>query len=95
VDARDRLYLSENVPTLLVWGGQDRIIPVAHGRQAHELMPHSRLEIFEGAGHFPFNHDPQRFIAVLEDFIDRTEPAELDEELIEEMLRRGPAPAAK
>ena len=94
VDARDRLYLSENVPTLLVWGDQDRIIPVAHGHQAHALMPHSRLEIFEGAGHFPFNHDPQRFIAVLEDFIDHTEPAKLDEELIEEMLRRGPASAA-
>lgn len=93
VDARDRLYLSENVPTLLVWGDQDRIIPVAHGHQAHALMPHSRLEIFEGAGHFPFNHAPQRFIAVLEDFIAGTEPASLDEELIEEMLRRGPASA--
>jgi pimeloyl-ACP methyl ester carboxylesterase len=94
VDARDRLYLSQNVPTLLVWGDQDRIIPVSHGHQAHALMPHSRLEIFEGAGHFPFNHDPQRFIAVLEEFIASTKPAKLDEQLIEEMLRRGPAAAA-
>ncbi|MEX2194013.1 MAG: alpha/beta fold hydrolase [Thermoleophilaceae bacterium] len=94
VDARDRLYLSENVPTLLVWGEQDRIIPVAHGQQAQALMPHSRLEVFEGAGHFPFNHEPKRFVAVLEDFIAGTEPAGLDEDLIETMLRRGPVRAA-
>jgi pimeloyl-ACP methyl ester carboxylesterase len=90
VDARDRLYLSANVPTLLVWGEQDRIIPVAHGREAQQLMPHSQLEVFEGAGHFPFNHDPGRFVAVLEDFIAGTEPAALDEDLVETMLRRGP-----
>jgi len=94
IDARDRLYLSENVPTLLVWGEQDRIIPVAHGQEAHALMPHSRLEVFEGAGHFPFNHDPGRFVSVLEDFIASTEPASLDKRSIETMLRRGPIRSA-
>lgn len=89
VDARDRLYLSEQVPTLLVWGAQDRIIPVSHGHEAHKLMPHSRLEVFEGAGHFPFNHDPARFVAALEDFIATTEPAVLEEDVIADMLRRG------
>ena len=89
VDARDRLYLSEGVPTMLVWGDRDPIIPVAHGRRAHELMPHSRFEVFPGAGHFPFNDDPQRFVDVLADFIAMTEPAELDEEQIAELLRRG------
>jgi pimeloyl-ACP methyl ester carboxylesterase len=94
VDARDRLYLSEKVPTLLVWGGNDRIIPVSHGEDAHRLMPHSRLEIFEGAGHFPFNDDPRRFVALLRDFIESTEPAELDEDVVEGLLRRG-APSAR
>jgi pimeloyl-ACP methyl ester carboxylesterase len=94
IDARDRLYLSENVPTLLVWGERDRIIPVAHGQEAHVLMPHSRLEVFEGAGHFPFNHDPGRFVSVLEDFIAGTEPAELDKSTIETMLKRGPVRSA-
>jgi pimeloyl-ACP methyl ester carboxylesterase len=88
VDARDRLYLSEGVPTLLIWGENDPIIPVSHGRTAHELMPHSRLEVFPGAGHFPFNDDPQRFAAVLSDFVATTEPAALDEEFIESLLRR-------
>jgi pimeloyl-ACP methyl ester carboxylesterase len=89
VDARDRLYLSEGVPTMLIWGEKDPIIPVSHGRRAHELMPDSRLEVFPGAGHFPFNDDPERFVEVLTDFIASTGPAELNEQRIEELLRRG------
>ncbi len=88
VDARDRLYLSEGVPTLLVWGECDPIIPLEHGRQAHELMPHSRLEVFPGAGHFPFNDDPERFAELLTDFVATTAPAALDEDFIEGLLRR-------
>ena len=67
VSASDRLYLAPDMPTLIVWGERDSLIPVAHGRAAHELMPHSRLEIFEDAGHFPFRDDPLRFVAVLEE----------------------------
>ena len=89
VDARDRLYLSEGVSTMLVWGEKDRIIPPHHGRRAHELMPHSRLEIFPGAGHFPHNDDPERFVAVLTDFVATTPAAQLDEAAIEALLRRG------
>jgi pimeloyl-ACP methyl ester carboxylesterase len=88
VDARDRLYLSEDVPTLIVWGECDPIIPLAHGREAHELMPHSRLEVFPGAGHFPFNDDPERFVGVLREFMGSTAPADLDEGRIERLLRR-------
>ena len=89
VDARDRLYLSEGIPTLLVWGERDSIIPVAHGRAAHELMPHSRLEVFPGAGHFPFNDDPDRFARVVDDFITGTDPAALDDAGVQRLLRRG------
>jgi pimeloyl-ACP methyl ester carboxylesterase len=89
VDARDRLYLSSEVPTLLIWGDSDPIIPVRHGIRAHDLMPHSRLEIFPQAGHFPFNDDPDRFVRVLTDFIATTEPAQLDEDRIARLLRQG------
>jgi pimeloyl-ACP methyl ester carboxylesterase len=73
VNATDRLYLAENIPFMLVWGERDRIIPVEHGLSAHALVPSSRLELFEGAGHFPHLDDPQRFLDVLLDFhrIDR------------------------
>jgi pimeloyl-ACP methyl ester carboxylesterase len=89
VDARDRLYLSRDVPTLLVWGAKDRIIPLEHGRRAHELMPHSRFVVFPGAGHFPFNDDPSRFVRVLSDFVAETTPAQLEEGRIRELLLRG------
>jgi pimeloyl-ACP methyl ester carboxylesterase len=86
VDATDRLYLAEHVPSLIVWGDHDRMIPVQHGRDAHELMPGSRLEIFPGAGHFPFNDDPERFVAVLTDFIATTEPASFDHDLVRRLM---------
>ena len=91
VDASDRLYLAENIPFMLVWGEQDRIIPVEHGMHAHELVPSSRLEVFEQAGHFPHLDEPQRFLDVLLDFIDSTEPAEVHPEEWREILRAGRA----
>ena len=87
IDARDRLYLSKDVPTMLVWGDRDPIIPVRHGRGAHELMPHSRFEVLPGAGHFPFNDDPDWFVRTLTDFIATTDPANLDDEQIAALLR--------
>lgn len=86
ISAADRLYLTREIPSLIVWGDRDRIIPVSHAELAHELMPGSRLEIFPGAGHFPFNDDPDRFIEVLEDFIATTDEAELDQDHIRRML---------
>jgi alpha-beta hydrolase superfamily lysophospholipase len=75
------------MPTLIAWGGRDPMIPAAHGRAAHEAMPGSRLEIFEGAGHFPFRDDPERFAAVLADFIATTEPAQADDDRTRALLR--------
>jgi pimeloyl-ACP methyl ester carboxylesterase len=91
VNASDRLYLAENIPFLLVWGECDPIIPVEHGLSAHELVPSSRLELFEGAGHFPHIDEPQRFLDVLVDFIDSTDPADVDPEEWREMLKAGGA----
>src|SRR3989449_5384672 len=46
VSAADRLYLAAEVPVMLIWGEQDTMIPVAHARPAHEVIPGSRLTIF-------------------------------------------------
>jgi pimeloyl-ACP methyl ester carboxylesterase len=89
VDASDRLYLAENIPFMLVWGEDDSIIPVEHALAAHELVPSSRLELFEGAGHFPHLDEPQRFVDVLLDFIDSTDPADVDPEQWRELLKTG------
>jgi pimeloyl-ACP methyl ester carboxylesterase len=89
VDASDRLYLAEAIPFLLVWGERDPIIPLAHARATHELVPGSRLEIFPGAGHFPHLDDPLRFVRVLLDFIDTSEPAQVDAGRLGKLLRGG------
>ena len=45
--------------------------------------------MFENAGHFPHVDDPQRFLDVLLDFIDSTEPAEVDSQTWREMVKAG------
>ena len=90
VSAHDRLYLAEAVPTLIVWGDHDRIIPVAHAYRAAEAIPSARLEILEGAGHFLPWQDADRFLAVLEDFLETTNPAHVPEERWRELLTSAP-----
>ena len=97
VSALDRLYLAESVPSLLVWGSGDPIIPVEHGFAAHEAMPGSRLEVLEGVGHFPQLERPQEFARLLAEFIAETEPAWLDTSTMRDRLLgldRAEAPAA-
>jgi pimeloyl-ACP methyl ester carboxylesterase len=89
VNASDRLYLAQEIPTLLVWGERDPIIPADHGRAAHLQIPGSRLELMETAGHFPYRDEPRRFARVLLEFIAQTEPAEADWERLRELLRGG------
>ncbi len=89
VSATDRLYLSAVVPSLIVWGDRDRIIPPEHGGAAHRLMPGSRLEVFPGAGHYPHLDYPDRFVEVMVDFIESTEPADADEERLRALLASG------
>ncbi|MGA2519950.1 MAG: alpha/beta hydrolase [Acidimicrobiales bacterium] len=85
----DRAYLAEGMPTLLVWGGRDAIIPVAHAHVAAEAMPGSRLEIFEDAGHFPHHSDPERFVAVVRDFLRDSTPPPFEPDVWRARLRRG------
>ncbi|MCZ4122817.1 alpha/beta fold hydrolase [Streptomyces sp. H39-S7] len=85
----DRCYLVRGMPTLLLWGTRDSVLPVRHAHGAHTAMPGSRLEIFDGAGHFPFHTDPLRFLSVVEDFIATTEPASLSSEQWRDLLRTG------
>jgi pimeloyl-ACP methyl ester carboxylesterase len=94
VDASDRLYLASKMPTLIVWGERDRIIPVAHAEPAHKGMPGSRLELFEDSGHFPHLDDPLRFARTLAQFFAETKPAKLDtREMRELVLERDPETA--
>ena len=80
VAAADRLYLAAGIPVLIIWGARDPIIPVGHGKNAHDVITGSRLEVFDGVGHLPQLEAPARFVAVLERFLEETEPAQFDVE---------------
>lgn len=69
VSAMNRLYLNSEMPTLLIWGDNDKIIPVAHGYAAHEAIPGSRLEILPGIGHYPHAEAPAAVVAIIDDFL--------------------------
>jgi pimeloyl-ACP methyl ester carboxylesterase len=93
VSATDKLYLAHEVPTLIVWGEHDPLIPVAHAVRSHELLPGSRLDVFPGAGHYPFLDDPERFANLLLDFMRTTEPRRFDANQLRSRLRAGPSAA--
>jgi pimeloyl-ACP methyl ester carboxylesterase len=79
VSAQDRLYLLGEMPTLIVWGGRDRTIPIEHGREAHEAILHSRFETLPRAAHFPLLEDPEGLAAILTDFLATTRPVLIDD----------------
>src|SRR3954467_8244282 len=87
VDASDRLYLAQAIPFLVIWGEHDPIIPVEHAHAAHRLVPGSRLEVFSEAGHFPHLDDPLRFVRLLTDFMETTQPARIDSASWKELIR--------
>jgi pimeloyl-ACP methyl ester carboxylesterase len=91
VSARDRLYLAAEVPSLVIWGARDRIIPIRHGRRAHEEMPGSRFVELPDAGHFPQLDQPRGFFEALVQFMAETDPARLDTSDLRTRLLAGAA----
>jgi 4,5:9,10-diseco-3-hydroxy-5,9,17-trioxoandrosta-1(10),2-diene-4-oate hydrolase len=63
----DRLEEIE-VPTLVIWGAQDRILPAAHAHQAKRL-PDARVHILESCGHIPNIERAKEFNALVTDFL--------------------------
>lgn len=72
-DTRERLPEIE-IPTLVVWGLNDQIVPVEAALGYHRLIPNSRLEIFERTGHLPQLERPARFNPMVEQFIESSRP---------------------
>jgi pimeloyl-ACP methyl ester carboxylesterase len=79
VSATDRLYLLERTPTMIVWGERDNTIPLKHGREAHEAIPHSYFKTLPKAAHFPHLEDPEGLSDALREFVEQTEPGMIDD----------------
>ena len=59
----------KGLPTLIVWGGQDSIVPPSAGEVYHESIPGSRLEVLEGCGHHPEIEKPSEFTQLVQGFL--------------------------
>jgi pimeloyl-ACP methyl ester carboxylesterase len=81
VSAIDRLYPAANMPTLIVWGEKNKIIPLTHAYKAHAAILNSRLEIMEDVGHYPHVEEPIRFAEILVDRLATPEPSSSRREL--------------
>ncbi len=93
IDASDRLYLAARVPTLIVWGDRDGVIPVEHGERAHEMIDASELVILEGVGHFPHVEAPEVFTDTLLEFLDSTRPGPSSMEPLRDVMMKYGDPA--
>jgi len=58
------------VPTLILWGREDRVIPLKVGEHLHEAIRTSRLVIVDGCGHMPQEEKPEETLELIEDFLD-------------------------
>ena len=79
VSATDRLYLLETMPTMIVWGERDHTIPLAHGRRAHEAIPHSFFRTLPDVAHFPHLEDPDGLARLLREFMQETRPGRIED----------------
>ena len=73
VSALNRLHLSRQLPTMVIWGDRDAIIPIDHGYRCAGPSG-TRLEVLEGVGHFPHVERPSEVADLLDDFITTTAP---------------------
>lgn len=89
IDARERLYLAAELPTLIVWGARDRIVPVQHAYDAKSRIPHAELAVLEHAGHSIPWDEPHELAQRLDTFITSTERATLDGSRFRDLLAKG------
>ena len=87
----DRAYLTSELPMCVIWGSDDPVIPSKHADTVREVAQTARVELVEGAGHFPHKADPDTFVSTVTEFIATTEPAVYSRERWRELLEQGQA----
>ena len=88
----DRAYLARDMPTMIVWGEKDAVLPVKHAWAAAQLLPGCRFEVLRDAGHMPQEDAPARFAEVVTQFIAETEPSPYNPRTWRRRLIDGPPP---
>jgi pimeloyl-ACP methyl ester carboxylesterase len=58
-------------PLLLIWGQQDRFVPLSVTRQIHACRPNTELQVIDACGHCPHDERPEQFVALVLPWLDR------------------------
>ena len=62
-------YGKLRVPMLLLWGRQDRIVPLSQGERLEQAIPGARLVVIEECGHNPQEEQPEQTFAIIDGFV--------------------------
>lgn len=71
LDVHTERYPELEVPTLLLWGDTDRVIPMRVARKLHEELPQATLHVLPRCGHVPPEEQPRESWSIVEDFLRR------------------------
>jgi pimeloyl-ACP methyl ester carboxylesterase len=64
-----RLLAASSVPTLIIWGSRDFVVPLAHAYAAQKVIPNSEVRVMRRCGHIPQVERPDEFNALVLDFL--------------------------
>lgn len=70
-ELRENLPRAAQRPTLLIWGANDRVVPLSSGRQLAECFPNAELKIIPNCGHLPYEETPEAFNRIVLDYLDK------------------------
>ncbi len=74
-----------NQPTLIIWGDQDKVIPIRNGERLFESILNSRFVVFKDCGHVPPEENPELFVDLVSEFC-RDRKGRIEERESDEML---------
>ena len=77
-------------PTLIIWGDEDRLIPLSAGQWLDKTMPNSELVVFEGVGHLPQKEIADETVATVRQWLSRLQA---DNEAAEDSASTGTNPS--
>lgn len=72
LDERTSAYSTLDIPTLLLWGDDDRVVPLSIGKRLKRDLPYARLEVLKDCGHVAVEEHPEVSLRMVEDFLDAT-----------------------
>ena len=65
----ERLKRIDNISTLIIWGTDDKVIPLEHSELFRKSIPNSHIEIIQDAGHAPFTEKPEQVFELIYNFL--------------------------